>query len=384
MKINKNTRVLLITLIAMLTIPVTLLWSTEDSDETTNSSESSIASQQAEPVLPKVSVTELKLGRYQGIIQGFGEVTSTDVLTLQSDVSGRVLWKNPAFIQGGQIDKGEVLIKLDQSAYQLKLANAKQELANAKLALQQEEANSKRAEQDWQHSGLTERPNALMLRKPQIEAAKLRYEAAIAQVTYSQLQLDKTAISAPFNAIVTQQTVTLGSYINSGSVIATLNASNQAQIRVALSEHEWHKLDQKLAGKRVTIHGSHGKSWQGKIQSLSLNIDVNTRTRELTILVDQPLQQSPPLLFGRFVGVDIHTRQQHQVFAIPASSVTADGHIWLAKDQRLQRYSLPPNILDGEVYVLPKGKLSSSIRIVTKPLSSYYDGMKALTTEGDL
>ncbi|WP_315980448.1 hypothetical protein [Aliamphritea spongicola] len=76
---------------------------------------------------------------YRSQIQAFGEVQATDQISLKSEVSGKVIWRNPAFVSGGLVEKGTELIHIDPTGYKALLASARQTLAEAKLTLQQEQ-----------------------------------------------------------------------------------------------------------------------------------------------------------------------------------------------------------------------------------------------------
>lgn len=239
---------------------------------------------------PKVSVLELSPGSYSAQIRGFGEVRTTDELSLSSQISGRVIWRNPDFSNGRQVRQGDVLLKLDATDYQAALAQAQQSLADANLALQQEKHQSRQAELDWQRAGLTTKPSALLLRKPQLAAARARYHAANTAVKQAQNNLEHTQLKAPFNAVVAARNVSVGTYLQASSELAKLRASDRAEIRIGLTARQWQQLPNDLSQASVMLSSQDKQSsWQGQAQQLAASIDNTTRLRELIISVDQPL-----------------------------------------------------------------------------------------------
>lgn len=373
MKLNKRWQPILLTTLALATIPAALTYTDY------------AISNQAQPeklpekiVAPRVTVLPLSTGSYSSVMQAFGEVRAVDEISLSSQITGRVVWRNAKFAVGGRINKGEVLIRIDDTDFQTALANAKQMQAEAALALQHEERQRDQAARDWQRSGIKEKPSALVLREPQLDVAKSRFRAANAAVVQAKRDLALTQLKAPFAAVVIQRSVALGSYVESGTVVASLRASDQAEVSLSLSARQWQQLPAKPVGLEVMLQSrdQNGVQWPGRVQRLSATIDANTRQRSLIVTVDKPLDQATPLLFGSFVRAQIHGEKVSDLFALPASALTADGYIWHVTDQQLQRARRAPLFSsEGQIFV-PRGELPESIQLVRKPMSGYLPDMR--------
>ncbi len=373
MKLNKRWQPILLTTLALAMIPVALTYTDY------------AISNQAQPekmpekiIAPRVTVLPISTGSYNSVIQAFGEVRAVDEISLSSQLTGRVVWRNAKFAVGGRINKGEVLIRIDDTDFQTALANAKQAEAEAALALQQEERQRDQAARDWQRSGIKAKPGALALREPQLKVAQSRYQAAKAAVVQAKRDLALTQLKAPFAAVIVQRNAALGSYVESGTVVATLRASDQAEVALSLSANQWQQLPDNPVGLPVVLQSrdQNGVQWQGRVQRLSATIDANTRQRSLIVVVDQPLDQAPPLLFGSFVGTQIQGAQVPDLFALPASALTADGYIWYVSDQTLQRARRAPLFSNAGQIFIPQGELPDRIQLVRKPMSGYLPDMR--------
>lgn len=55
--------------------------------------------------LPRVTVQQVSVGNYSGLIEAFGEVKATENLALLSQASGLVVWKSPLFKVGNKVKK---------------------------------------------------------------------------------------------------------------------------------------------------------------------------------------------------------------------------------------------------------------------------------------
>jgi RND family efflux transporter MFP subunit len=372
MQHNKRRRSLIVTAIALVAIPLAIGYT------------SYAISIQPEPeqsktkiTVPRVSIQLLNTGTHHSSITSFAEVRASNEISFSSLVAGRVIWRAPGFINGQQVTKNESLLRLDDTEYREALAIAQQNLAEAELILQQEKQQKSQAVIDWQRSGLTEKPGALVLRKPQLKLAKARFNAAKISVSHARRNLAETTVKAPFDGVILNRSASLGSFIKVGTVLATLRGSAEAEIVLTLSASQWQQLPQDLSSTTVQLSDPDqlGSRWQGEISHLSETIDPSTRQRSLMVRVKEPLAQQPPLLSGSFVSAHIKGRAVDKLFAIPSTALTADGYIWDVVDNRLQRHkSRPLFSANGKLYI-PQSELPQQMALVVKPLASYLPGM---------
>ncbi len=367
--------------------------------------------------IPRVTVIPVQAGRHQAKIQAYGEVTAVDEIGLSSNVSGRVIWRSPQFVKGAVVNAGDVLLRIDPVEYQAAVALAEQDVADAELALLQEKRQSAQAEKDWRRAGLKEQASALVLRKPQLQAAKARYRAAAASLKKARHDLALTELKAPFSAVVVSRNVAVGSYVDAGVELSQLRSSEQAEVVLSLSAQEWQLLPENPKGMAVALNRRAQLSldalpsktasfdasqemtstWQGQISRASRLLDNQTRLRELIVSVDQPLQQKTPLLTGSFVDVSIQGRELDNLFAIPVSALTADSYIWFLTEDGLKRQKVTPLFTGKSVtgkgviskkttsqhtktstsqFYIAQGNLPEQLQLVRKPLASYLPGMK--------
>ncbi|MGR5147880.1 efflux RND transporter periplasmic adaptor subunit [Photobacterium alginatilyticum] len=368
-----NLNLVIVSLFAVLSIPLTLFYT-----DYAISNQLEVVTRKEQLPLPRVTVQQVSVGDHSGLIEAFGEVKATEELTLLSQASGQVVWKSEQFVVGNKVRKGDLLLRLEDSNYQVELANAKKALADANLALQQEKRKYHRAQKDWKRSEIGEQPSELALRKPQLEIAQAQYKLAKEQVSYAQKNLSHTKIYAPFDGVITARTATLGTYLSPRSSVAKVKSIELAEVKVALSEREWQQLPESLNGVIVTVQSTYNsrQQWHGTVENLALLVDEYNRTRNLTIRVARPLEQETPLLFGRFVKVRLQGKEQKDTFNIPASSVTADGYIWFEQDQKLVKHKVS-TLFNSDTYVgVARENLPDLVNLVRKPLSSYVEGMK--------
>ena len=378
MSIKQRRQTILFTLAALVTLPAAVLYTNH-----AISNQPEAERQEANVPVPRVTVMPLQANSYRSEVQAYGEVKALDQISLASEINGRVIWRNPHFVVGGRLQKGDELIRLDATPYMSALANARQSLAEARLALQQEQRQKQQAERDWQRAGLKEQPSPLLLREPQLAVAKATLQAAQAAVAEAKRALAQTSLKAPFDAVVLSRDVATGSYLQQGAPVATLNTSARAEVKLTLSAEQLQKLPANPVGSPVVLSSQNqpGIRWQGRVDRLAQQIDPQTRLRTLVVSVDQPLDQTVPLLFGTFVQARLQGPEQSDLFALPTSALTAEGYLWYVTNEQLQRVKRNPAFSQDEQLFVQRGELPQKISLVLKPVSGYLPGMAVSTVE---
>ncbi|MCG8428520.1 MAG: efflux RND transporter periplasmic adaptor subunit [Chromatiales bacterium] len=335
--------------------------------------------------LPVVSVISVKTKTHQARLQGHGKARPHFELTLKAEVEGRITAVGPQLEIGHRIDTETVLATIDPIPFEQGVAAAKQSLAEAQLALLQEQREAERARDEWQRANLGDaKASPLLLRKPQLEAAKARLEQARAMLKQAESDLSRTRIRAPFEAIVVERHVAPGQYVKPEEAIATLYSVDRMDVRINLPVQQWSLLpdiDQLNGNDAVVLTSTNGERWFGTVSQIDQHIDNNSRQRSLVVSVANPLQQSPPLLAGTFLTAQIVGIHQGDLLAVPASSLTSTGDIWYVTDaSRLAHFQARIVFQqDGTLYVqAPAGlegdRSNRSLAVLTAPLSSYVSG----------
>ncbi|WLQ17009.1 efflux RND transporter periplasmic adaptor subunit [Hahella aquimaris] len=325
--------------------------------------------------LPAVTVIESTPGAYPYQLRLNGEATPEYELKLKADVAGKVTEVGKVFTAGAHVTKGELLFVIDATDYRAALASARQTLAEADYALQQEQREAEQAERDWRRSGIKTPASDLTLHKPQLASAKARLEAAQAAVEQASKNLARTRVIAPFDGVVVSRSVALGDYVNVGAEAGTLYSVEAVQVRLSLTQQQWGLLQQDLPDT-VTLRSieADGAAWSAQVVGLDNYIDASTRLRGLLVEVKQPLQQETALLPGSFVEAEIRGADMDNVLKVPASAVTAGGYLWYV-DQHDKLVRETPDILftgDDSIYV--KAESAATLAVVRNPLAGYAPG----------
>jgi RND family efflux transporter MFP subunit len=296
---------------------------------------------QFQPPQVPVSIDAIRVAPedYRVVIRSEGTVEPRTESTLIPQVSGQIVAISPSFREGGFFEQGDVLVTLDPRDYQLAIASAEAQVAQAESALEQELAQAKVVADDWRMLG-REAPE-LGLRKPQIAAARATLLSAQSQLERAKFDLERTRIRAPYDGQVLEKNVDVGQFVSTGTLLARVYATDYVEIRLPLSNRqlEFVDLPERFRGetaqrgtagpeaiiKAVAI-GRQEWRWSGRIVRAEGAID--TRTRQLFVVaqVDDPYEPGsegqPPLRIGQFVEAEIEGRQVlESAFVLPRSAL---------------------------------------------------------------
>ncbi len=284
------------------------------------------------------------------VIEAQGTVLADRTVTLAPQVTGLVKRIAPELEPGGRVRAGDVLVRLDDRDLRIGLTQRKTDLVQAKSALDQELGRAEVAQSEWDQidtgrAKASKLGTALALRKPQIDAARARIEAAESAIEKAQVDLGRVAVEAPFDAIVRERRVAEGQLVSPATPVAVLVATDRffVQATVPMEQLVWIDIpgQRGVAGDagstvRVLQRGvprAHARS--GRVVRLLGDLDPNGRMARLLVAVDAPLDPPPgapdalPLLLGSFVQVEIVGRALDGVVRLPRMAIREGERAWL-------------------------------------------------------
>lgn len=331
----------------------------------------------------EISVMEAKIGSYAAKINASGLAAPRYSLALSNQVSGKVVRVSDQFESGQIVKKGHVLAVLENTELVSAVASAKNTLASAELALKEEIRQGQQAQAEWEASGFTEAPDSdLVLRTPQLAAAKAELASAEAELADAVNDLNSTYLVAPFDALVVERTISPGTYLSVGTEVGTLYSTDRVEVSIDLANSDWLKLpDTQTLLKNdwpVTIKSVDSPAqWQGNILHVGLHIDDETRMRSLTVSLNNPLSQALPLIPGSFVEINLEGKKLDKLWRLPNTALSKKSEIWyLDKDSRLATFETTPRFVDSQyVYIdVPDTMQSNAYQVLTQPYNSYIKG----------
>ncbi len=324
-----------------------------------------------------VTVITTSAAAHAAQVSGLAEVRPRWVSTLRALVDGDLLEVSADLQPGARVAEEQVLAVIDPTAWQANLAAAENRLKLAELNLLREQQEAVEARESWRESGLAGEPaSRLVLREPQIEAARMEVEAAYAARDWAVRQLEHTTIRAPFAGIVAIRHVSRGESILAGEPVAEIFATRVFELAFEVSEAQWRALPVPVVGTAADLADSEGSGrWRATVARVGGSLDPTTRNRVLHLTVENPLVGESPLLPGSFVRVRIGGRRAQRTLELPEGVLTRGGQVWFVDgDDTLRRFDTAPLFTrPGRIYV-PEPSSAPSWRIVRYPLDSFMVG----------
>lgn len=327
-------------------------------------------------------------------VNAMGSVIPAREVNLKSEVSGRVIATSKNFELGSQIANNEKLLLLEPADYQLAVAQTESNVAEAAYNLAIELGNQEIARQEWElydnKDSASQQDRDLALRKPHLVKAQSEYKAAQAELTQAKLNLERTIMFAPFNAMIIDKEAETGSYLPAQGTVATLVATDSywIQVSIPVDRLSWISIPQQKGdqGSVVQIR-SGGKVRIGTVHKLLGDLEENGRMARLIIEVNDPLElkktaeKRKPLLLGEYVRVEIDGKMLDNVISIPRTSLHNGDQLWLLDEQQQLQISHANVIWRDNERVLLSNNVPQGMQLITSNLSTPIAGMQ-LRKEG--
>ncbi len=338
-----------------------------------------------------VDVVSVERGDHYPSIVATGTVEPSKEVTLSPRVGGQVISILPAFTPGGYVSSGAPLLRIDPADYENVLQQRKSVLSQAVADLNIERGRQQVARQDYELIGDTLSPEnqALMLREPQLEAARSRVEAARAAVRQAELDLQRTTIRAPFDAHILSRDADVGSQVAVGDNLGRIVGLDTYWVTVPVPVSSLRHLDVPdngtAEGSPVRIRNrtawDEGEYREGHLYRLIGALENQTRLARLLVVVPDPLSRRPgnrgrpTLMIGSFVEASIQGRLMPNVFRLDRSHIRSGNQVWLMEDGKLRIQPVSIPFQDAQYAYVTEG-LDDGDRVVITNLSTVTNGAR--------
>lgn len=215
--------------------------------------------QQVKSPAPAVSVYHVKtqkIGRYREFV---ARTEASQEANLRARVEGELVERN--FKEGSIVKKGQILLKIDPSAYQAELTSAQADLSSRKSGEDNAIRNLKRAKELIGDGYISQSDfDRLTTEESQAKAAVKSAEAVVEK---AELNLSYTIITAPFTGRVGKVNYNVGNVVGPTSdVLATLTLTDPMYVNFQVEED---------------VYISHLQEQRGKGNAEALDADITIR-----------------------------------------------------------------------------------------------------------
>lgn len=256
----------------------------------------------APPPMP-VEAATVEAGPLIRSVEAVGSLRSGESVMVRPEVAGRIA--EIAFTEGGAVETGEVLVRLDAAAETARVASAQAHLALSR-------ANYKRAQE------LSRRNN---LSQAALDEAASQMQIDQAAVAVAQTALDKTVIKAPFSGALGLRQVSVGAYVAPGQDLVNLESLHPLKVDFRLPEVFAGDL---RPGQPVdvSVDAFGGAPVRGAVAAIDPRVDVNGRS--ILLRAEVP-NRDGTLKPGMFARVLLVLEEKPDALMVPEQALVPKG-----------------------------------------------------------
>ena len=371
-----------------------------------------------------VETITAEIGEHPAMLSAMGETIASTQVQLRPQLNAKIISVSPKLVPGGRFELGEEILKLDPRDFVLALAQRESEIKQAQsqvitaqsnlitaqreLAIEEGSQNIARREFELLGTDIPEEDRSLVLREPQLLAAKAAVESANAAILAAEsavavaqsrrdqaiIDLERTAVRAPFNAIVMEKNVDVGDIVSASTAMLTLVGTDRAWVELAvpLSETRWIHApstsadNQPIPGSPVIINNTTawgaGLTRQARVIQILPQIKADSRMARVLVEVPDPFAINqhadapvlPQLLIGSYVQASIVGPTLTNMVRLPRSAVW-EGNIVrvMNADDELEIRHITIAFKEPDHVLISEG-LAAGERVVTTNLATAVPG----------
>lgn len=208
---------------------------------------------------PAVEVAKVEVARLEDDSQAVGSLRARQGVVLKPEVSGRI--QTLSFGDGQRIQKGQLMVQLDDTLQQAQLKQAEASAAIARTNLQR---SRELAAQNFVSQSAVDQ-NAAAL------------EVAQAQVALAQAQISRMKILAPFDGITGIRSVSVGDYVKDGADLVMIEDVSSLWVDFRLPERYLSRLKPGQSVE-VVLDAIPDRKFKAQVDAIDAQLDANGRS----------------------------------------------------------------------------------------------------------
>lgn len=314
-----------------------------------------------------------------------GRVRAHRRTDLSFKVAGRLI-ELPAE-EGAEVQKGQLLARLDPRDLEANLESARGQLSKAKAALNLAQTEYQRVMAIQQEDAGAVSQSLIDQRLDGVERAKSEILSSQAAYDAAELNLSYTELRAPFSGVVSKRYVNNFQDLQAKEVILHMDDISIIEVLVDIPENVMALLRH---GTKADIFAEFptapGKQYPLTLYEFTTRADPRTQTYQMTLRMPQPeginiLPGMTATVVGSQKTGDIIGRTD-QAFIIPAAAVFADEsgapHVWVInpEDQKVVKRAVTTTDLTGAASIRVTDGLKAGEKVAVSGVSQLRAGMQ--------
>ncbi len=335
------------------------------------------------PPAPAISVYTIQtqlIGDYREFV---ARTEAYKEANLRARVEGELVQRH--FKEGSDVEKGQVLLRIDPAAYQAALSAAKADLSSKLSGEENAKRNLKRAN-ELIHDGYISQSDFDRLTTENSQA-KSAVKAAQAALEKAELDLSYTTITAPFSGRIGKVNYNVGNIVGpSSDALATLMISDPIFVSFQVEESTYVSYRQKHQGLRNTetlavdislrLPNNSEYPEKGKLDFADTQISQGMGTVELRTVFPNP---NNIILPGLFVTLIVESLNKNEMALIPQAAVQENQQgkfvLVVGEDIRVKQRHVVLGRRINAMWVVEKG-ITTGEQVIVEGLQKVQPGVE--------
>jgi membrane fusion protein (multidrug efflux system) len=235
-----------------------------------------------------------------------GSLAPNETAAIRPEMSGLI--RSIHFEEGQRVKKNDLLAKIDDSELKAQLAQTQSRHELAKLNLERAE-NLRQTQSNTQADA---------------DRARSEFSATTAELELLRVRLARTEMRAPFDGVIEARTLSPGDYVNTQSIITTINDLSRLKVEFQVPERFVTKVRRgtKFSVKPTSAADAGAElGVEGEVYFVNSVIDRNTRSSEVKGYLTGA---TPAVKAGMFTVIEIVLETRKGALTVPEGAVFVD------------------------------------------------------------
>ena len=357
-----------------------------------------------ERVVPRVETVPLAFHEAPIPVRGEGFVRPFRQVPLASQAAGRVVGLHPALLAGGDVEEGDVLVRLDERSARATLARAEADIDATLARIELNRTQLERAETLRRRGVISEDElDQRLAQEAELAGTLSSLESAR---TGAEIALDNAVVTAPFDGAVLSRSVELGAVVAAGQSLAELFTADALEVTVPLTERAAALIpglfaDASADAAVTTRFADRETVRPARVDRVARSLNAGTRMLDVTVALvpdrvlvpdgelvpdgaTEPLPAGePPALVGSYAHVAIEGAVLDGVHAMASSAVRSGDVVWLVVGDTFTVRDVRTVHVDGATSYVAIDDLPDGAALVTGVVDTPVDGMRVTTRAAD-
>lgn len=357
----------------------------------------------------------------------YGNTVAGREVDIRALVAGRVIETSADLREGGLVDQGGELLKIDPLDYETELKQTQAQVDEARSKIKEYQASINIAQSSLAYARrqvelaqkdieraeplvargatsektLDDRRQVLLQRQQAADQldnevavwnARIAQQEAVAERLEAQIgrarqRLKETELKAPFAAYVSDVAAQVGRMLSVNDKVATLIDRDRVDVRFTLTDEQYGRIvssDGDLRGRDIDVQwrlGTTTFTYAATVERVGARISAASGGVEVYARVKNP-REPQDLRPGAFVTIEVPDATFKNVVVVPSTALYEGDKVYVIKDERLT--GRPVEVVGAEgKKLLVRGSLQNGEHVLTSRISTPGDGVRVNEVESE-